>query len=164
MSDKDPDEPREGNGAGLEELGADVDAAVSKAVRTVELGRRGFAIAVAVFGLVVGLVLPWVGEHFGWEVLAGEGGAIPRLFATTSTVFGVAASALALATRRWWLTWVCAIGSWIAAVDGLLAIWSQQSSSASGAPGDGPGVGMIIAVVCMVVLGVQWVRVAWSRN
>ncbi|MBK1786175.1 hypothetical protein JHE00_17745 [Prauserella sp. ASG 168] len=149
----------------MDELGADVDAAVSKAARTVDFGTRGFGIAVAVFGLVVGLVLPWVGAHFGWEVLlAGEGGAIPRLFATTATVFGVAGSALALATRRWWLAWVCAVGSWISVVDGMLAIWSQQSSSASGAPGNGPGIGMIIAVVCMLALGVQWVRVAWSRH
>ncbi|PXY19760.1 hypothetical protein [Prauserella muralis] len=147
-----------------DELAADVDEAVGRAVKTVELGRRGFTISVAVFALVVGLVLPWVGEAAGWQVLAGEGGAIPRLFATTSTVFGVLASALALATRRWWLAWVCAVGGCIASVDGLLAIWSQQSSAASGAPGDGPGLGMVIAVLGMVVLAAQWMRVAWSRN
>ncbi|MEU6644141.1 hypothetical protein ABZ863_16520 [Saccharomonospora sp. NPDC046836] len=156
--------PSEGDAAGLDELGADVDAAVSRAAKTVEFGRRGFGIAIAVFGVVVGLLLPWVGDHVGWQVLAGEGGAIPRLFATTSALFGVLAAVAALSTRRWWLCWVCAIGSWISAVDGFLAIWSQQSSTASGAAGGGPGIGMVLAVACMLVLGVQWMRVAWSRD
>ncbi|MFC4004618.1 hypothetical protein ACFS2C_24955 [Prauserella oleivorans] len=165
MSEGEQDRARDGeHDPDLDELGADVDAAVDGAVRTVEFGRRGFGIALAVFGAVLGLVLPWAGGHAGWEVLAGEGDAIPRLFAATSSGFGILASALALTTRRWWLTWVCSLGCWVAAVDGLLAIWSQQSSSASGHPGAGPGIGMVIAFVCMVVLGVQWVRVAWSRT
>ncbi|NIJ11224.1 hypothetical protein FHU38_001568 [Saccharomonospora amisosensis] len=157
-----------GNGNGTDEnidrLAADVNAAVGKAVRTVELGRRGFGISVAVFALIVGLLLPWVDGHVGWQVLAGEAGAVPRLFAATATAFGVLASALALITRRWWLTWVCAVGGWFAVVDGLLAIWSQQSSSATGAAGEGPGAGLIIAAIAMVVVAAQWMRVAWSRH
>ncbi|SFQ33626.1 hypothetical protein SAMN05421810_106180 [Amycolatopsis arida] len=148
----------------VDRLAADVDAVVSRAARTVELGRRGFVIAVATFALIVGLLLPWVGDVAGWQVLAGEGGAVPRLFAATSTAFGVIASALALATRRWWLTWVCAVGGWFASVDGVLAIWSQQSSPASGAPGAGPGIGMVLALVAMIVLAAQWMRTAWSRT
>lgn len=147
-----------------QELAADVDAATSRAVKLVEFGRRGFFLSLGVLVLIVGLLLPWVGEVPGWQVLAtGEGGAIPRLFAVTSSGFGVLASALALITRRWWLSWVCAIGGWFAFVDGMLAIWSQQSSNASGAPGAGPGVGLIIAAVVMAVLAAQWMRVAWSR-
>jgi hypothetical protein len=157
-------ENSDGNSADFDRLAADVDQVVSKAARTVELGRRGFVIAVAVFVLIVAQLLPWVGEHVGWQTLAGQGGAIPRLFATTSTLFGIFASVLALATRRWWLTWVCAIGGWFASVDGLLAIWSQQSSHANGAQGSGPGTGMIIALVVMIVLAAQWMRTAWSRT
>lgn len=153
-----------GVNGGLSELAADVDDAVGRAVKTVDLGRRGFVLAVAAFVLVVALLLPWVGEHAGWRVLLGEGGAIPMLFACTSTGFGVLATALTLATRRWWLAWVCAVGSCVSSVDGLLAIWSQQSSPASGAAGDGPGAGMILAVVGVIVLAVQWMRVAWSRS
>ncbi|WP_116115535.1 MULTISPECIES: Rv2732c family membrane protein [Amycolatopsis] len=145
-------------------LGTDVDEVVTKASRTVELGRRGFVIAVLVFVLLVGQLLPWVGPHVGWQVLLGQSGGIPQLFAVTSTVIGVLASALTLMTRRWWLSWVCAMGGWFASVDGLLAIWSQQSSVANGATGRGPGIGMVIALVATILLAAQWMRTAWSRT
>ncbi|WP_019815265.1 Rv2732c family membrane protein [Saccharomonospora saliphila] len=148
----------------LDGLAADVDAAVTRAVKTVEFGRRGFAVAVTVFVLVVGLILPWVDGLAGWQVLLGQAEAIPRLFAATATGFGVLASTLALATRRWWLAWVCAVGGWFAFVDGILAIWSQQSSSVSGVPGDGPGIGLVLAVLAMAALAAQWMRLAWSRS
>ena len=148
----------------FEQLGSDVDEVVTKASRTVELGRRGFFLAVLVFVLLVGQLLPWVGSHVGWQVLLGQGGGIPQLFAVTSTLFGVLASALTLMTRRWWLAWVCAMGGWFACVDGLLAIWSQQSSVANGAAGGGPGIGMVVALVAMIVLAAQWMRTAWSRS
>lgn len=162
MSDM-TNEYSQGDPADVDGLAADVDQVVRKAARTVELGRRGFLIAVFVFVLIVGQLLPWVDEHVGWQVLAGNGGAIPRLFAVSSLAFGVVASVLALLTRRWWLTWVGAVGGWFASVDGVLAIWSQQSSSASGAAGSGPGPGMIIALVATIVLAAQWMRTAWSR-
>lgn len=152
----------QGNGD-LAELAAEIDEAGEHASRTVELGRRGFTIAVFSFVLLVCLLLPWVGEHAGWQVLAGEGGGIPQLFAATSTGIGILASALALVTRQWWLAWVCAAGGWFASVDGLLAIWSQQSSHASGAAGGGPGIGLIIAWLAMICLAVQWMRTAFSR-
>ncbi|MBE1497228.1 biotin transporter BioY [Amycolatopsis lexingtonensis] len=152
----------QGNGD-LAELAAEIDEAGEHASRTVELGRRGFTIAVFSFVLLVCLLLPWVGEHAGWQVLAGEGGGIPQLFAATSTGVGILASAVALVTRRWWLAWVCAAGGWFASVDGLLAIWSQQSSHASGAAGGGPGIGLIIAWLAMICLAVQWMRTAFSR-
>jgi uncharacterized membrane protein len=121
-------------------------------------------ISLLVFVLIVGQVLPWVGDHTGWQVLFGQGGAIPQLFAVTSTVIGVVCSVLALGTRRWWLTWVCAIGGWFSSVDGLLAVWSQQSSGANGAVGGGPGIGMIIALVAIILLAGNWMRTAFSRS
>ncbi|CAM3001187.1 hypothetical protein SAXI111661_13305 [Saccharomonospora xinjiangensis] len=157
-------EGRTGDGGNLDELAADVDATLGKAVRTVEFGRRGFTIAVFVFLLLIGFVLPWVDGRPGWQALLGDAGAIPQLFAATSTGFGVLASTLALATRRWWLTWVCATGGWFAFVDGILAVWSQQSSGVSGVPGAGPGIGLVIACVAMGVLGFQWMKLAWSRH
>ncbi|WP_020671636.1 hypothetical protein [Amycolatopsis nigrescens] len=157
------DQPN-GNSADFSELAADVDEVVRKAARTVELGRRGFVIAVAVFVLIVGQVLPWVGGEVGWQALLGQSGTIPQLFAGTSAGFGVLAGMLALATRRWWLTWVCAVGGWFTSVVGVLAVWSQQSSAASGAAGGGPGIGMIIAVIATIVLAVNWMRTAWSRS
>jgi hypothetical protein len=143
---------------------ADVEETLGRATRTVEFGRRGFTIAVFVFVLLIGFVLPWVDGLPGWQALIGEAGAIPQLFAATSAGFGVFASALALATRRWWLTWVCATGGWFASVDGILAVWSQQSSGISGVSGGGPGIGMVFAAVAMIVLAFQWMRVAWSRH
>ncbi|MEU0538027.1 Rv2732c family membrane protein [Amycolatopsis tolypomycina] len=152
-----------GNGE-LAELAAEIDEAGTRASRTVELGRRGFTIAVFTFVLLICLILPWVGAHAGWQVLAGEGGGIPQLFAATSTGVGILASALALVTRRWWLAWVCAAGGWFASVDGLLAIWSQQSSHAPGSAGGGPGIGMIIAWIAMICLAASWMRTAFSRS
>jgi hypothetical protein len=108
--------------------------------------------------------LPWVGPHSGWQVLVGQGGPIPQLFAATSTLFGVVASVLALSARRWWLTWVCAMGGWFASVDGLLAVWSQQSSVANNAPGTGPGIGLIVALATMILLAGNWMRASWSRS
>jgi hypothetical protein len=153
-----------GNGAELGRLAEDVDQVVKRASRTVELGRRGFVLSLLVFALLVGQLLPWVGGHVGWQVLLGQGGAVPQLFAATSTLVGVFASVLALATRRWWLTWICAIGGWFSSVDGLLAVWSQQSSQANGAVGAGPGIGMVIALVAMIFLAANWMRTAWSRT
>ncbi len=148
----------------LAELAAEIDEVGERAARTVELGRRGFTIAVFMFVLLICQLLPWVGEHTGWQVLAGQGGGIPQLFALTSTAIGILASALALVTRRWWLAWVCAAGGWFASVDGLLAIWSQQSSSANAAVGGGPGFGLIVAWIAMVFLAVSWMRTAFSRS
>jgi hypothetical protein len=149
----------------LDELAAEIDEVGQKASRVVELGRRGFTIALCTFALIVGQLLPWVGDNVGWQVLVGQGGgAIPQLFAVTSTAIGVLGSALALATRRWVFAWACAIGGWFASVDGVLAIWSQQSSHANGAVGAGPGIGLIIAWIATIFLAVQWMRTAWSRT
>jgi hypothetical protein len=151
------------DGDEYDSIAAEIDEVGRRVSRTVELGRRGFVIAVAVFALVIGLLLPWVGEYSGLQVLAGESDAVPRLFAATATLIGVLASVLALATRRWWLCWVCAVGGWFASVDGVLAVWSQQSSQASGAPGAGPGGGLVLSLIAMLVLAVYWMRTAWSR-
>ncbi len=119
-------------------------------------------IAVAVFVLLVGLVLPWMNGASGLEVLIGEetgkASMVPRLFAGTVTLFGVVASALTLITRRWVFAWVGAAGGWFASVDGLLAIWSRQSS------GTAPGIGLILAEVAIVVIAIQWFRVAATRS
>ncbi|HEU5470315.1 MAG TPA: hypothetical protein VFV67_06655 [Actinophytocola sp.] len=148
--------------AGLRE---EIDEVERTTVRTVELGMRGLVIAIAVFVLLVGEILPWMDGANGLQVLVGQGGAtgkasmVPRLFAGASLTFGVLASALALMTRRWRLTWVCALGGWFATVTGVLAIWSRQSGG-----GQGPGIGLIIAVVATVTIAVLWFRTAWSRS
>jgi hypothetical protein len=140
----------------------EIDEVGRRASRTVELGGRAVVIAVAVFVLIVGLVLPWMNGASGLEVLtgveSGKASMVPRLFAVTAVLFGVLTSAATLITRRWVLAWAGAAGGWFASVDGLLAIWSRQSSD------NAPGIGMIIAVAAMVVIAVQWFRTAASRN
>ncbi|QRP44097.1 hypothetical protein [Amycolatopsis sp. FDAARGOS 1241] len=145
-------------------LTSEIDDAGHRAARTVELGRRGFYLAVFIVVLLVAQALPWVGDHAGYQVLQGQGGGIPQLFAATSTGIGVLAGAVALVTRRWWVAWCCAAGGWFASVDGLLAVWSQQSAHASGAAGGGPGIGLIIAWVATIVLATMWMRTAFSRS
>lgn len=148
---------------GLTELREEVDAAERHAVRTVEFGRRAMVIAVAVFVLLVGIVLPWIDGYTGWQVLLGEATAVPRLFAGTAIGFGVVCSVIALMTRRWVMCWVCAIGGWFASVDGVLAIWSEQSHVGRVEGATGPGIGLVISAIVMIVLAAQWFRMAWSR-
>jgi hypothetical protein len=145
-----------------DQLRDEIDQVGRRAARTVELGTRAMVISVAVFVLLVGLVLPWMNGSSGLEVLIGQetgkASMVPRLFAATAVLFGVVASALTLTTRRWVFAWVGAAGGWFASVDGLLAIWSRQSS------GTAPGIGMVIAVVAMVAIAIQMFRIAASRN
>ncbi|MFF0146288.1 hypothetical protein ATK36_1357 [Amycolatopsis sulphurea] len=145
------------------ELSEEIDQAGRRVARTVELGRRGFTISLLIFALLVVQLLPWAEGHAGWQTLAGAAGGIPQLFAVTSTGVGVLVGAVALVTRRWWVAWCSAAGGWFASVDGLLAIWSQQSAHANGATGSGPGVGMIIAWVVTIILASLWMRTAFSR-
>ncbi|HET9140125.1 hypothetical protein [Actinophytocola sp.] len=148
--------------AGLRE---EIDEVERTTVRTVDLGVRGLVIAVAVFVLMIGEILPWMDGANGLDVLLGQHDAtgkastVPRVFAITSIAFGILASMLALMTRRWRLTWVCALGGWLATVTGILAIWSRQSGG-----GSGPGPGLVIAVIATVVIAALWFRTAWSRS
>ncbi|MCE7009519.1 hypothetical protein LWC34_42935 [Kibdelosporangium philippinense] len=146
----------------VDHLREEIDAVERKAIRTVDLGARAIVISAAVMVLLIGQLLPWINGANGWQVLLGQvegkAGVVPRLFAATSVGFGVLASMLALITRRWALTWVCAIGGWFASVDGVLAIWSRQST-----PDASPGIGLVIAEIAMVVIATYWFRTAWSR-
>ena len=145
----------------VDHLRDEIDAVEKRAIRTVDLGARAVVISAAVLVLLIGLLLPWLHGANGWQVLLGEvegrAGIVPRLFAATSAGFGVLASMIALITRRWGMTWICALGGWFASVDGMLAIWSRQSTEGA------PGIGLITAEVAMVVITVLWFRTAWSR-
>lgn len=145
-----------------DELREEIDRVGRRAARTVDLGTRAMVISVAVFVLLVGLILPWMNGSSGLEVLIGQqtgkASMVPRLFAGTATLFGVVASALTLITRRWVFAWAGAAGGWFASVDGLLAIWSRQSS------GNAPGIGLILAEVAIVVIAIQWFRTAATRG
>jgi hypothetical protein len=83
------------------------------------------------------------------------------VFAWLALVFGVGFSMLALMTRRWALAWVALAGTSIASAVGLLAVWSRQTVAA-GHPG--PGVGLIVAWITLILLTFHWARVVWSRT
>lgn len=141
------------------ELG-DVQRAVE---RRIDPGAAMLGVLVGILALIGSLLLPWTGSALGWEVLAGveSFGLLPRLFAYTAFGFGVVGSALTLATGRWGLAWVCAVGCGFSVVDGVWAIWSRQIVVPTG--GSGPGVGLVLGVLAVLVLAVSWVRIALRR-
>ncbi|MQA14348.1 MAG: hypothetical protein GEV09_09285 [Pseudonocardiaceae bacterium] len=144
---------------------AEIDSVERAALRTVDPGARAVVIASAVMLLLVAAVLPWVGGANGWDLLRGttgpavDVGVLPRLFAGAALGFGVVLSTLALLSRRWGLVWASAFGCAYCVIDGVWAIWSRQTTD-----GPGPGIGMVLAVLAVVVLASQWLRLAWSRH
>ncbi len=83
------------------------------------------------------------------------------MFAWLALVFGVGFSMLALITRRWALAWIALAGSALASGTGLLAVWSRQTVAA-GHPG--PGIGLFVAWITVMLLTFHWARVVWSRT
>jgi hypothetical protein len=152
----------------LSRLRDEIDLVGKSAAKRVDPGAGALLIAVAVFALLVAQLLPWAGEARGWHILLGQVpdgekvGALPTVFAFASVVAGVLLSAFSLILRRWALVWFCALGCFVAAVSGVLSIWTQQTTT-SHAPGPGPGAGLVLAVVAVLVLLVKWLRLAASR-
>ena len=81
----------------------------------------------------------------------------PCHFCDIATLFGI----LALLTHRWALAWACAVGCGFSIVAGVWAIWSRQVTVLHG--GEGPGFGLVLAVLGAVVLTYSWVRIALRR-
>ena len=149
-------------------LQTEIDAAERRVARGIDPGPRAFFVSILVFVLLGSFILPHTGDVRGWDVLFGSHGAgaaavaLPsRVFAWLALVFGVGFSMLALVTRRWALAWVALAGTAIAGVAGMLAIWSRQTVS-TGHPG--PGWGLIVAWLTVLVLIYHWARVVWSRT
>ena len=146
----------------------DIEAAERRIAREIDPGARALVVAVLVFVLIGSFILPHTGSVRGWDVLFATHGsgaaavALPsRVFAWLALVFGIGFSMLALLTRRWALAWVALAGSAVASAAGLLAVWSRQTV-ASGHPG--PGVGLVVAWIAIILLTFHWGRVVWSRT
>jgi hypothetical protein len=162
MNQREPDPSK------FDDFRADIEAAERRIAREIDPGARALVVAILVFVLLASFVLPHTGYVRGWDVLFATHGAsaaavaLPsRVFSWLALVFGVGFSMLALLTRRWALAWVALAGSAVASVAGLLAIWSRQTVAA-GHPG--PGSGLVVAWITIILLTFHWARVVWSRT
>ena len=152
----------------FEEFKKDIDAAERRVAGEIEPGARALVVAILVFVLLATFALPHTGHARGWDALLGGPTAaaadvrvFSRVFCWFALVFSVGFSMLALLTRRWALAWIALSGSAVASVIGMLAVWSRQTL---GAGHPGPGVGLIIAWIAVILLTFHWARVVWART
>jgi hypothetical protein len=156
------------NHGDFEEFKSDIEAAERRVAGEIDPGARALVIAVAVFVLLVTFMLPHTGDAKGWDVLVGDDAAIrngvalpSRAFTWLALVFSVGFSMLALLTRRWALAWIALAGTTVASIIGMLAVWSRQTAPAHH---PGPGIGLIIAWIAVIVLAFNWARAVWART
>ncbi len=155
---------RDPYGTGRYDSGTSVRAR-SSVGREVAFGPGVLVAAVAVVVLLLATVLPWVVtptlSASGWDVVRGAPGisVLPRLFAILALAFGALGTALSVLTRRWVVVFVTAAGSTVTTVTGLWAVWSQNTAG-----GQGPGAGLVLALVAAAVLAFRWAGYALSRE
>lgn len=152
----------------LEAYRADLEAAERRVAGEIDPGARAVVVAVLVFVLLVSFILPHTGDVRGVDILIGDdraasvGIALPsRLFCWFALVFGVGFSMLALLTRRWTLAGIALAGSAVGSALGMLAVWSRQTAAAEH---PGPGIGLVVGWLALIVLTFHWARVVWTRT
>lgn len=160
--------PNAEHGNEFDDFKGDIDAAERRVAREIDPGARALVVAVMVAVLLATLVLPHTGGARGLDVLTGSDAAIAngitlplRVFAWISIVFGAGFSMLALLTRRWALAWIALAGLTVSSFLGLLAVWSRQTAPA---PYPGPGIGLVVAWLAVIVLSYHWARVVATRS
>ena len=146
----------------------DIEAAERRVASEIDPGARALVVAILVFVVLVSLLLPHTGSSRGIDVLIASDTAIAdglslpsRVFVWLALVFSIGFSVLALLTRRWTLAWIALAGTTVACPAGMLAVWSRQTAGA-GLPG--PGFGLIIGWLAVLLLAFHWARVVWSRT
>jgi hypothetical protein len=152
----------------FETFKGDIEAAERRVAREIDPGARALVIAIGVFVLLLSFVLPHTGDAKGLDVLTGSEAAIrngitlpSRVFTWLALVFGVGFSMLALLTRRWALAWIALAGSTVTSLLGLLAVWSRQTAPDAY---PGPGIGLVVAWLAVIVVTVNWARAVWART
>lgn len=138
--------------------GGDLAVAERRASGTIVLGS---SLPVLVFGAVVVLVslfLPHSGEVHGYDVLLFSDLAqtfvttLPeRVYAWLALVGGVLLTLGTVISRSALVTWVNWTLTGIGWVYGVLAIGMRQSRPPT-EPGDGPGIGLILGFIAMVLI------------
>jgi hypothetical protein len=158
----------EGRDARFDDFKGDIEAVEQRMAREIDPGARALVVAGLVFVIMVTFLLPHTGSARGFDVLVGsdvairEAIALPsRAFVWLVLVFCVGFSMLALITRRWGLAWIALAGSAVACPIGMLAVWSRQTVAQ---PHPGPGIGLIICWIAVILLTFHWARVVWSRT
>ncbi len=77
-------------------------------------------------------------------------------------MFGVGFSMLALLTRRWTLAWI--------ALAGTRSVLRGRNAGGVVAPdcgrtvSPGPGIGLILGWITVILLAFHWARVVWTRT
>jgi hypothetical protein len=59
------------------------------------------------------------------------------------------------------VAWIALAGSAVGSAAGMLAVWSRQTAAA-GHPG--PGIGLVLGWITMILLTFHWARVVWTRT
>lgn len=146
----------------------DIDAVERRMAQEINPGARAMVVAICVFVILLSFVLPHTGAVRGLDVLVGDHAAqsakilIPsRVFVWLILVFSVGFSILALITRRWALAWIALAGSAVSCFIGMLAIWSRNTVVH---PYPGPGIGLYLAWIAVILLTFHWARVVWTRT
>jgi hypothetical protein len=146
----------------------DIDAVEQRMAREIDPGARALVVAVLVFVILVTFLLPHTGNAKGLDVLVGSDAAVreavalpSRVFVWLVLVFSIGFSMLALLLRRWGLAWIALAGSAVACPIGMLAVWSRQTVAE---PHPGPGIGLIVCWIAVILLSFHWARVVWSRT
>lgn len=160
MSSQDPKD--------FEAFKGDIDAVERRVASEIDPGARALVVAILVFVVLVSFLLPHTGSSRGIDVLIAnetaiaDGLSLPsRVFVWLALVFSIVFSVLALLTRRWTLAWIALAGTTVACPAGMLAVWSRQTAG-EGLPG--PGIGLIIGWLAVLLLAFHWARVVWSRT
>lgn len=155
----------------IEEYQKDFEAAEKKIAGEIDPGVRAVVVAVCVLVLLLSFTLPHTGSANGWDVLIYAQPAVDefvklpsRIFVWLALVFGGVFSILALVTRRWVLAWIALAGTAVSTVFGMLAIWSRQTLPVADASGAGPGLGLVLGWLTVIVLTFHWLKVVWTRT
>ncbi len=156
---------------GFEQFKDELDAVERRIAGEIDPGVRAMVVAGAVFLLLFSLVLSHAGGARGFDVLLGTDAAraehigLPsRIFVWFAVLFGIGFSLLALMTRRWVIAWIAVAGSAIGSAFGVFSIWHRQTPGLGNYHGAGPGVGLILGTIAIIVLTFHWIRVVWSRT
>ncbi len=170
MTDPNTPDPNTPDGSTPDYSAPDYDTAERRIDAEIDPGFRAVVVAVLVLLLLLSFALPHTGGANGFDVLFGndaaqdESIALPsRIFVLFVTVFAVVMSVLALVTRIWALAWVAVAGCAIASVYGMFAIWTRQTLP-EGAPGSGPGLGLVLGWLLVLALTFHWLKAVWSKT